>query len=407
MLTHRLSDKSGSFEIDVRTGVMDQGPASADAASGFLIGAGGRSMDYRAAALIHHQPGPGGGLFAGCTAGGTVFIRDFETAAEPERGAIRSATPGEIRLRLNAAPNGNHYRLTLTALTSDGQILSTQNLPYPADRLIGNIALVSHPGTSQNTARFWFRDWRLNGEKLEAHPDRVCGPILSVLYTAHRGLLKMTAQLMPLGAQESQTAELQIKQGRGWKTAAKSTIVPSGWAAPFRIDKWKPGGDTEFRVRYLLKGPDGKARPHDWTGTIKRDPIEKDNLVVASLSCVQQIDGTLTQNPTYRWKDRVWFPHAEMTRHIHRHHPDLFFFAGDQIYEGNPTRVVRAPAEEAQLDYLYKWFLWCWSFGDLVRHMPCICIPDDHDVYHGNIWGMGGKASAPDDPAGLRGGYGM
>jgi TAT (twin-arginine translocation) pathway signal sequence len=34
-------------------------------------------MDYRAAALIHHQPGPGGGLFAGCDANGNVFFRDF------------------------------------------------------------------------------------------------------------------------------------------------------------------------------------------------------------------------------------------------------------------------------------------------------------------------------------------
>jgi hypothetical protein len=34
------------------------GATAADAASGFLAGAGGASMDHRAAALIHHQPGP-------------------------------------------------------------------------------------------------------------------------------------------------------------------------------------------------------------------------------------------------------------------------------------------------------------------------------------------------------------
>ena len=407
LLTHRLGDRPGSFEIAARIGLMDQGPPAADSASGFLIGAGGSSMDYRAAALIHHQPGPGAGLFAGCTAAGTVFIRDFETAAVPEVNELRGDIPDEIRLGLNAVPSGDQYRLTLTALTRDGRILGTQSFHYPAARLIGNVALVSHPGTGKNTARFWFREWNVKGEKIDAHPDRVCGPILSALYTVHRGILKLTAQLMPVGAQESQTAELQIKQGGGWKTAAKTKILPAGWTAPFRIEKWDSGKDTEFRVRYLLKGPGGKARPHDWTGTIKRDPIDKPNLVVASLSCVQQIDGTLAQNPTYRWKDRVWFPHAEMTPHIQKHRPDLFFFAGDQIYEGNPTRVVRAPAEEAQLDYLYKWFLWCWSFGNLVRHAPCVCIPDDHDVYHGNIWGMGGAASASDDPAGLRGGYGM
>jgi alkaline phosphatase D len=198
LLTHRLSGRSGGFEIEVRAGVIDQGPPAADAASGFLIGAGGRTMDYRAAALIHHQPGPGGGLFAGFTAGGAVFIRDFETPAEPERSEIRADTPGEIRLRLNAAPDGDRYRLTLTALTRDGRILGTRSMDYPAGRLIGSIALVSHPGAGQNTARYWFRDWHVRGEKIDAHPDRVCGPILSVLYTVHGGVLKLTAQLMPV-----------------------------------------------------------------------------------------------------------------------------------------------------------------------------------------------------------------
>jgi hypothetical protein len=407
LLTHRLGDQPGSFQVEVRTGLIDPGILAVDGAAGFLIGAGGRTMDYRAAALIHQQPGPGGGLFAGCTAGGTVFFRDFETAAELELSRAPSDDGDEIGLRLDAVPDGNQYRLTLTALARDGRVLSRHSLLVSADKLIGNVALVSHPGTGQNTSRFWFREWRLKGDKIEAHPERVCGPILSALYTIHGGVLKLTAQLMPVGAHESQSAELQIKQGPDWKTAAKTMIVPSGWTAHFRIDNWDASKDTAFRVRYLLKTSDGKARPHDWTGTIKRDPVEKTDLVLASLSCVQQIDGALAQNPIYRWRDRVWFPHAEMTRHLAKHQPDLFFFAGDQIYEGNPTRVVRAPIEEAALDYLYKWSLWCWSFGDLVRHTPCVCIPDDHDVYHGNIWGMGGKASAADDPAGLRGGYGM
>src|SRR4030095_179941 len=331
LLTHRLGEQPGSFQVEVRTGLIDPG-IMADGAGGFLIGAGGRTMDYRAAALIHHQPGPGGGLFAGCTARGTVFFRDFETAAAPQLGDASGGVLDEIRLRLDGVPDGNQYRLTLTARTREGRILSRQSLFVSADKLIGNVALVSHPGTGENTARFWFREWRLEGDKIEAHPERVCGPILSALYTIHRAVLKVTAQLMPVGANESQSAELQFKQGSGWKTAAKTTIVPSGWTAHFRIENWDARRDTALRVRYLITTSDGKARPHDWTGTIKRDPVEKTDLVLASLSCVQQIDGALAQNPIYPWKDRVWFPHAEMTRHIAKHQPALFFFAGDQIY---------------------------------------------------------------------------
>ena len=50
------------------------------------------------------------------------------------------------------------------------------------------------------------------------------------------------------------------------------------------------------------------------------------------------------------------------------------------------------------LDYHDKWQRWCWAFRGLTRERPCITIPDDHDVYHGNVWGAGGRAAKrPDD----------
>jgi alkaline phosphatase D len=42
-------------------------------------------------------------------------------------------------------------------------------------------------------------------------------------------------------------------------------------------------------------------------------------------------------------------------------------------------------------DYLYKWLLWNWSFRELTSRMPAICQADDHDVYHGNLWGWSGR----------------
>ncbi|MFQ6038307.1 MAG: twin-arginine translocation pathway signal protein, partial [Candidatus Aminicenantales bacterium] len=66
------------------------------------------------------------------------------------------------------------------------------------------------------------------------------------------------------------------------------------------------------------------------------------------------------------------------------------------VYESNsPTR-----AEFDPLDYLYKWYLWCWAFGDLARDRPCITIPDDHDVYQGNLWGAGGRRAERQDDGG-------
>ncbi|MBO0863293.1 MAG: twin-arginine translocation signal domain-containing protein, partial [Chloracidobacterium sp.] len=410
LLTRRLSAASAGFTVSVRTESL-AASAAADAATGFLIGAGGSTMDYRAAALIHQQPGPGGGLFGGYDAGGQVFFLDFEkpkpkNVSGPPIKATRN-TNGEITLELTASPRGAVSELTLIARDNAGRELSRRSQEFPNAKLTGNIALVSHPGSGDHSARFRFRDWRLSGERVEANPSGVCGPILGALYTIQNGTLKLTAQMAPVGLRESRVAELQIRQGRVWRTIGSANINSSGWVAQFRVERWDDHRDTPYRVRYLLKGANGRAQAHTWEGTIKANPVNKDEIVVASLSCVQQINGAIGANPTYRWNYNVNFPHADLTPNLKKHDVDLFFFAGDQIYEGNPTRVVREPPDEAELDYLYKWYLWHWAFGDLVRHSPCICIPDDHDVYQGNIWGSGGMAAGPDDPAGLLGGYGM
>lgn len=405
LLTHRLGNDAAEFRLQVRTGLLDAAGAAADAATGFLIGAGGATMDYRAAALIHHQPGPGGGLFAGCDANGKAFFRDFTTLSPRSANATpMQDAPREITLELSGDAKGE---LTLIARDSAGRELSRAQQSFAHDKLTGNVALVSHPGTGANAARFWFQDWRVSGARVTAHPERACGPIISALYTVHNRTLKLTAQLLPVGLQESRTAELQTKQGRAWKTVQTADLNPSGWVAQFRVDNWDDRRAVPYRVRYQLKGANGRAVAHTWDGTIAANPVSKDELVLASLSCVQQINGGLAANQTYRWNYHVNFPHADLTPNLKKQNPDLFFFAGDQIYEGNPTRIVRAPADEAELDYLYKWYLWCWTFGDVVRHTPCVCIPDDHDVYHGNIWGDGGRAAAQGDPGGLLGGYGM
>lgn len=408
LLTHRISGSPSAFTISVRTGGIGANAISADAATGFLIGAGGASMDYRAAALIHHQPGPGGGIFAGCDARGQVFFRDFERPhPAPKSEPLITGSPPEIRLELTSTSRSGASELTLVARDGSGRELSRAREQFPDARLTGNVALVSHPGSGSNASRFWFRDWQIAGERVEAQSDRRFGPILSALYTIHRGTLKLTAQFPPVGLEESRTAELQIRRGRAWRTIQSAKIDPAGWVAQFRIEEWDERRDVPYRVRYLLRGARGRAQAYFWEGTFKANPVDKEELVLASLSCVQQVNGSLAANPTYRWNYNVNFPHADLTPNLKKHPVDLWYFAGDQIYEGNPTRVVREPVEEAELDYLYKWYLWCWAFGDLVRHAPCIAIPDDHDVYHGNIWGDGGRPAAAGDPAGLQGGYGM
>lgn len=106
------------------------------------------------------------------------------------------------------------------------------------------------------------------------------------------------------------------------------------------------------------------------------------------------------------------FPDADVVRHVTTHRPDVAVFLGDQYYESHGGFGVQSsPLDKASLDFLRKWFMFGWSYRDLFRHIPAAMIPDDHDVYHGNIWGAGGAAAPIDQgwgyPAQDRGGYKM
>jgi len=96
---------------------------------------------------------------------------------------------------------------------------------------------------------------------------------------------------------------------------------------------------------------------------------------------------------TFDWANHLWFPHEDIVAHVGAHAPDFLFFSGDQVYEGaSPTA---ADFDHPYGDYLYKWYLWLWAFRDLTRDIPSVAIPDDHDVFHGNVWGAGGRPTPP------------
>src|SRR5512132_2010705 len=85
--------------------------------------------------------------------------------------------------------------------------------------------------------------------------------------------------------------------------------------------------------------------------------------------------------------------------------PDLVAFVGDQFYESTGGYdVQRAPLDAAMLDYLRNWYAHGWTWRELTRNRPSLSLPDDHDVYQGNIWG---EAGAPEHGTQEMGGYEM
>jgi hypothetical protein len=186
------------------------------------------------------------------------------------------------------------------------------------------------------------------------------------LYTHDHGVLKMSAQLYPLQEGEAREVRLELKTDGQWREVAKAPVVYPGWSAHFRIEPWDNSRDVSYRVRH---GADAV-----FEGLIRKDPVDKDVIVVGSLSCDSNADRG----------DR-----AEIVEKLKVQDPDLLFFAGDQSYDHK--------------EHTAAWLLWGHHFREIIKDRPVVTIPDDHDVGQGNVWGEGGIVA--DDTAGASGGY--
>ena len=293
VLTRELADREGTLSMSVRIGrveggLIGGGPGSA----GFRIGIQGPLKEYRNSLIF------GQGLDAGLTASGALFIGKVEPAPANRFSFNLEA----IELRLTCEPAGDRYVVTLTAVDpqSGKQLGTTVNKEIRPEQLVGNLALVANYGTppgpgarrAANAAqpgtgadKFWFADWKIEGTKVAAHEERTFGPILFTQYTLHEGVLKLTAQMPPLGADDAQDVRLEIERGGSWMKLAEAKIHPEARTATFRLEKWDASQDVPYRVAYALKSKNGQSREHHWNGKIRRDPVDRPVLSVADISC--------------------------------------------------------------------------------------------------------------------------
>ena len=394
VLTHQLGADEGTLEMSVLIGLQDGSTGGGTA--GFEIGIRSELGDYRSS-LIR-----GGGFHVGITTGGEVLYGTARTSHatvsydDPEPVLERLTSTG-LLLKLKLEPNGDVYQLSCALHDPE-----TGELIYPAgnavlqpDDVVGNIALAHNVAAGDNgpgtRARFWFRDWQLSGTKLTEDADQTFGPILYAMHTLSRGVLKLNAQMPPVGAADSQSVRLQIPTDAAadllnisgdvpsdddWTTIARATIDPLARTALFRIEDWPAEQDIKYRLVYAMQTTDGASADHTFQGTVRRDPVDEPSVSMAGFT---------------GHKDTA-FPNELIVSNVLKHDPDVLLFTGDQIYEdAGGFGIIREPADEAVLNYLRKIYLWGWSFRDILRDRPSLILPDDHDVYQGNIWGAGGQ----------------
>lgn len=192
--------------------------------------------------------------------------------------------------------------------------------------------------------------------------------ICFALYTVQDGTLKLSAQLYPLRDGEAREVALAVKDQDTWKTVARSAVSAPGWLATFRVESWDHNRDVPYRVTH--------AGGSTYQGRVRRDPRDKDEIVVAAFTGNSNSDRGLR---------------PDIVRNIQAQDPDLLFFSGDQSYDHRAHTAA--------------WLLFGRQFGEIIRDRPTITIPDDHDVGQGNLWGEGGKVSRLG--GGADGGYRM
>ncbi|MEM6778564.1 MAG: alkaline phosphatase D family protein [Planctomycetota bacterium] len=392
LITHHLRHTDQSFEMSVTISRIEpsetkpSGDGAVDDGVGFLIGVKSELDETKSNAFARK--------------GLTVGLRDSQLWIGGRPGPqLPTLNPQGIRLQLTGEPRQDDMQLTLRAVDSDGVELGRLLHAVPQNAVRGNVALVNcfDAGTNRNAgARHRFHDWRVSGDAFDVRWEHAFGPILWSMYSLSDSrsdegfVLKLSALLPPMGSDDHHHVQLQVRRGERWVSHGEASIDLDAWTATFRIANWDETDDVPFQLVYKQTYREGADSYHDWTGVIKANPVNRP-VQLAALTCQKDYG----------------FPYAPVAENIRRLDPDLIYFSGDQLYESHGGYgLIREPADAAIINYLRKFYMFGWAFREPMRFAPTLCIPDDHDVFQGNIWGEGGAAmKATDQGVSSKGGY--
>jgi hypothetical protein len=365
ILPYLICDNGKTFKITVDMGLIEMGDSNGS--SGLIIGSlASEEDDIRAAVYF------GTGINIGISTTGYAFI-DQNQQRLPEGFDFNY-----FRLEIRGEKDSKGYVINLNVL--DSSEVSLVKVSYrPEKEPSGIIQIVDNfrnAGSKNNGPEFWFDNLSLEGNGLIYKPENRFGPILWAMHTLSGNILKITAQLPPVGSQDNQVLELEVRNENKWERAGREKMDPDSRSVTFRVENWNATIDHQYRILYPLTDIHGNKEIFEYSGTIKKDPVNR-QLKMAAMTC----------------QYHTGFPYSPVVKNLRLKEPDILYFSGDQIYEQNGGYPIkREPEDAAILNYLGKWYMFGWAFGDLMRDIPAICTPDDHDVFQGNLWGGGGIA---------------
>lgn len=380
LLPFEISNKGKYFTIRVTIRLVTTSTKSkipSSFAAGFGIGRRGPLPDYRSAAVY-----PKSQVSAVITSKGKLSL-----AGKLSSSSV-SLTKAPITLTLQGRKWKDKMALSLIADQLKSKI--TVNTVVPLKKVTGPFALITNGNgkSAENaaSANVIFRNFVVMGTLLDRFNGRMLGGIMWTQYTMSENTLFLQAQLAPFD--KPVLVKLVISQSEG-----KKVKTLSSWSdrlsrtAQFKIKNWDSQKPWWYEVQTQFMG-----KLHKWTGKIRQEPSPKNIFKIAAFSCDH---GYL-------------FPQNEIVDQTKILNPDLIYFAGDQMY--NPTAGFGiynfGDVEVLMLDYLRRWYLFGWTWRKLLSSRPSIILPDDHDVFHANLWGNGGTAmKKPEEKIWSAGGY--
>lgn len=335
------------------------------AMAGFGLGRIGAMPGYQSAAVY-----PRTQFSAVLKANGLI---SFPGTSAPRTRAL-SPNSGPITFTLKGKRKNKLVALTLTAQQRSSQVsISTV---VPVSRITGSFALITHGNRKSAESKGFptviFSKFYTSGSMLKNFSGRKFGAIMWSQYTISKNILRLQAQLAPFDYPVlAQLTIRSLDNKKKYQTRSARSDKLSR-TVRFTIFNWdsKQGWNYAVQVKVL-------NRLHTWKGFIRQEPFLYKPFKVAAFSCDH---GYL-------------FPQDDIVNHVRKQNPDFLFFAGDQIYESfGDFRVEQfANVEIAMLDFLQKWYLFGWVWRRELATRPSVIIPDDHDVFQGNLFGDGGK----------------
>ena len=240
LLTHQLQPEEGSFSQSVQLSFKDIDPKKIKRA-GFKFGVVGAMPEEYRSNLFQSS-----GYLVGVTSEGKLFGPSIESKSSLPKSVLE-----DLQLTLKVEHKGDSFDFILEASKpsiegKSSALLSINKAVRLKKGLLGNLCLFADyaqknhaPAIPADLKEFQtdvtFHEWQISGNKVKENSNQTFGPILWTQYTLHRGVMKMTVQVAPMGKTNKEKVHLELLKEGKWKRVQSSAIHEYASTAHFRI----------------------------------------------------------------------------------------------------------------------------------------------------------------------------